>query len=163
MPCLSEREWRVSLLHLHFSCTLGADSRLSIDCLSTQCQPMIGRQSPEHRLSVSSFIYVANLAELTLGPKKSTSLFKQKLTKVNFHKVRLTGSAFNPYARPDEMHTWSCSKYLALEFYATELLSWGKSGKYRNELPYELSFCRCLPTPTCTSVSYSSLFCRTCQ
>ena len=43
------------------------------------------------------------------------------------------------------MHIWSCSKYLTLAYviaasYATELLSWEKSGKYRNKLPYEISF-----------------------
>ena len=43
------------------------------------------------------------------------------------------------------------------EFNATELLSWGKSGKYRKELPYELSFLS-LFIYSCTSVSYPSLF-----
>ena len=77
----------------------------------------------------------------TFQRRKNPLRFSYKrCLKQNFHKVRLTGSAFNPYARPDEMHTSSCSKYLTLEFYETELLSWGKSGKYRNKLPYELYF-----------------------
>ena len=39
------------------------------------------------------------------------------------------------------MHTWSCSKYFTLlhEFCATELFSWKKSGKYRNDSQFELS------------------------
>ena len=33
-------------------CTLAANSRQAINCLSTQCQPMIGRQSPARRLTL---------------------------------------------------------------------------------------------------------------
>ena len=106
--------------------------------------------------------------------KKPTPLFKQHMTKAinqyNFHKVRLTGSAFltnalllrlnNPYVRLDEMRTWSCSKYLTL-LHSTRLnyLAGEKSGIYRNELPYELSFLSLL-IYSCTAVSYPSLLMR---
>ena len=61
-------QW-ISILCTLTKCTLAANSRQSTNCLSTQYQPMIGWQSPEHRLSVSSFIYVANFAELTVTPR----------------------------------------------------------------------------------------------
>ena len=40
------------------------------------------------------------------------------------------------YAKPDEHLIVFQILYPTAAFYATELLSWGKSGKYRNELPY---------------------------
>ena len=52
------------------------------------------------------------------------------------------------------MNTWS--------FYATKLLSsWKKSDKYRNELPYELSFLLLLIYSR-TAASYLNLLSRTC-
>ena len=55
----------------------------------------------------------------------------------------------------------SVSVYPTAEFYVTELLSWRKSGKYRNELPYELSLLSLL-IYSCTAVTYPSLHIRKC-
>ena len=117
---------------------------------------------PEREWRLSLFIY-------TFQRRKTHSAFQTTY-------VHLTGSVFltdalllrlnnNQSIRAARWNTtWSCSKYLTFialttaAFYATELLNWGKSGKYRNE--YELSFL-VLFIYSCTLVSYPSLFSRT--
>ena len=93
---------------------------------------------------------------LTLLRLRFPNNMTKAINQYNFHKVRLTGSAFltnalllrlnnnhSGYARPDEMHTWSCSKYLT---YSKRLnYSAGKNQiniatNYRMSYP----FCRCL-------------------
>ena len=91
------------------------------------------------------------------------------LNQYNFYNVRLTGSAFLTNALLLRLNTeqpLSTSISDMSIFCATELLSWEKSGKCRNEVPYELPFCNVavyLFMHVSIKVIRASLFSRTCR
>ena len=123
---------------------------------------------------VSQSVNRASVCYLHFSETKKTPLFKQYMTKaINriFTKyVLLDQHSYtnalllwlnNTHARPDEMISHISISYCCI-LRDWILLSWEKSGKYRNEVPYELSFLS-LFIYSCTSVSYPSLFSRTWQ
>ena len=94
---------------------------------------------------------------ITFHRQNKTLCFSNNMTKSinqsNFHKVELTGSERstialllwlnnNPNIRwnADSVLEIFCISVFASAFYATELLSWAKSGEYRNKWRCELSF-----------------------